>query len=351
MADKTGIEWADATWNPIVGCSIVSKGCTNCYAMKVAARLLDKPGSHYFGTTADTKNGGVWTGRLEMAPDHILKQPLHWTRPRRIFVNSMGDLFHESVPADWIDRAFAVMALAQQHTFMILTKRPERMREYMKEWQENRAHISWSNYAITYHEACAFGTWGNIEPFNDIIFKGPKYEPLENVWLGVSIEDQDSAEARIPPLLSTPAAVRFVSAEPLLGSVDLTDITYPSPPEDGRRGTVLHGHEVAGMVGNCIAWIPPIDWVICGGESGPDARPMHPDWARSLRNQCIAAGVPFFFKQWGEWKSFVYLDECMHLLGKDIESTVIDGNLFSFRIGKKKAGRALDGRTWDEIPS
>ena len=132
MADKTGIEWTDATWNPIVGCSVVSPGCTHCYAMSMAARIEKMtPGSHYAGLTDASKAGPVWNGRLALAPDHILTQPLRWQKPRRIFVNSMGDLFHEDVPDDWIDRVFAVMALAPQHTFQVLTKRAERMRNYL----------------------------------------------------------------------------------------------------------------------------------------------------------------------------------------------------------------------------
>lgn len=272
MGDKTGIEWTDATWNPIAGCSIVSPGCTNCYAMKMAHRIEAMAAgsgkqTHYAGTTQPSKAGAVWTGKVNLAPDNIVKQPLRWTRPRRIFVNSMSDLFHEDVPDEWIDRIFGVMSLTPQHTYQILTKRPERMRDYLS--QERPSILDEAllrdDFLHGWHSRLAF-----------VQKEGLHGWPLPNVWLGVSVEDQRHA-MRIPHLLDTPASVRFISAEPLLGPLEIQNYLN--------------------KLGRCNA----LDWVIVGGESGPGSRPMHPDWARGLRDQCQAAGVPFFFKQWGDW--------------------------------------------------
>lgn len=302
MADKTGIEWTDATWNPIVGCSIVSPGCTNCYAMAQAARLLDRPGSHYEGTTRRVNGRPVWTGKVALAPDHILTQPLRWRRPRRIFVNSMGDPFHESVPNKLIDRVFAVAAMAPQHTLQVLTKRSARMLEYMTGlslFAGERLANAAGDLGVDDDTQCAVANWINgwsrwrhappdANPLNGTV---PRW-PLPNVWCGVSAEDQARANERIPNLLATPAVIRFVSAEPLLGPIDLTNVV----PPDRYEINALTGFDFdQGTACN------PLDWVICGGESGPDARPMHPEWVRSLRDQCRTAAVPFFFKQWGEW--------------------------------------------------
>jgi protein gp37 len=269
MADGTKIEWTDATWNPITGCSVVSPGCTNCYAMKLAGTRLKHSPSRQ-GLTTDSKTGPVWNGQVRLN-EQWLDQPLLWRDPRMIFVCAHGDLFHEAVPDEWIDRVFAVMASATRHTFQVLTKRAGRMRGY----------LSNPDVASRIQELCY-----------DMPDRGRTTEwhegmPLPNVWLGVSVEDQARADERIPLLLETPAAKRFASCEPLLGLVTLRDwLTrdwHPTmPPETTSR----------------------IDWVIAGGESGPGARPMHPDWARSLRDQCQSAGVPFFMKQmWGTSKS------------------------------------------------
>lgn len=282
MTHNTGIEWTHTpgyrgeTWNPIVGCSVVSPGCKRCYAMTFAGHRLDgNPNTpHYAGTTQASSAGPVWTGKVGKASDKTLAAPLRWKKPRAVFVNSMGDLFHEAVPNAWIDQVFAVMALAPQHVFIILTKRAERMREYLAdEW---RASARWvvgalrvvKDYADSNHQVTAAGF------------------PLPNVWLGVSAEDQTRADERIPALLETPAAVRFVSCEPLLGAVDLT-------------GECPNAIAEASDLPRYRLLIEQLDWVIAGGESGKDARPMHPGWARSLRDQCAAAGVPYFFKQWG----------------------------------------------------
>jgi protein gp37 len=278
MADKTGIEWTDATWNPVRGCTRVSEGCRNCYAEVLAARFSD-PGQSYHGLA--TRNPARWTGDVKVIEDAMLL-PLRWKRGRRIFVNSTSDLFHEKVAFGDIDRIFAVMALAPQHTFQILTKRPDRMIAYM-EPQSGRRSSGLGSWVLK------LGYQGPLE-----LLKWP----LPNVWLGVSVENQAAADERIPLLLQTPAAKRFLSCEPLLGPIRLDRLTRPTEAAifsddclSGERGTF----------GTQPLFGPRVDWVIAGGESGPGARPMHPDWARGLRDQCAAAGVPFFFKQHGEY--------------------------------------------------
>lgn len=272
----TKIEWTQATWNPLVGCSIVSPGCTNCYAMKMAARIERMLPSleHYEALTKPSKAGPVWTGKVMPAPDHILMEPLKRRKPTLYFVNSMSDLFHEDVPTAWIDRVFAVMAACPQHTFQVLTKRAAHMRNYMG------SHDIGARWAFRWLEIM-----GQPMPHPDEAVEWTR-RGLPNVWLGVSCEDQRRADERVPHLLATPAAVRFVSAEPLLGPIDFTSMRRTSGegfmrPLDGRFRT--------------------LDWIIVGGESGPGARPMHPDWARSIRDQCEHAGTAFFFKQWGAW--------------------------------------------------
>jgi protein gp37 len=359
---KTGIEWTEDTWNPIVGCSIVSPGCTNCYAMKMAGRL-EAMGSlpHYAGTTKPSKAGPVWTGKLALAPERTLLVPLRRRKPTTYFVNSMGDLFHEDVPDAWIDRVFAVMALTPQHTYQVLTKRPARMRAYLS---RHRWHL-WA----TIGRSIDARRWENLP---DVI--GRDCTPLPNVWLGVSAEDQARADQRIPDLLATPAAIRFVSAEPLLGPIDFTRI--PMPQDEGRACSTLDGHEIAGMVGNCIGWIPPIDWIIVGGESGKGARAMHPDWARSIRDQCADAGTAFFFKQWGE---HLPVGQTLPGHGRVFGGTAVRpgrmklhyagssgsmehafaehgapvsaiGNDLTFQVGKPRAGRLLDGVEHNAMP-
>lgn len=267
MSDKSAIEWTDATWNPVRGCSRVSEGCRNCYAERMAGRFSG-PGLWAEGIVNDTPAGPRWNGNVYLVPDK-LDQPLRWRRPRRVFVNSMSDLFHEGLPDEDIAAVFGIMAVARGHTFQVLTKRPERMRDWM-----DRA--STADCVETAHR---YGALSHASP----LWKGRPW-PLPNVWLGVSVEDQATADTRIPVLLDTPAAVRFVSAEPLLGPVNMRRGIYQMNEND-KLGT---GTSLAG-----------IDWVIVGGESGPGARPMHPDWARRLRDQCEAAGVAFFMKQMG----------------------------------------------------
>lgn len=323
MGDKTGIEWTDATWNPVTGCTKVSPGCDNCYAEGIA---------HRFAGTKSYPNGFDVTLRPER-----LDQPLRWRRPRKVFVNSMSDLFHTDVPTEYIAHVFAVMALASQHTFQVLTKRPGRMRSLL-----NSDDFQLMVDAHMHNQ-------GDAET---------EQWPLPNVWLGTSVENQKWAEVRIPQLLDTPAAVRFLSCEPLLSEVYLAnDLLWAPHLCPSGCGCALPTHpdqRDCACDGPCCMdpdWDrkPDISWVICGGESGPDARPMNPDWARSLRDQCVSAGLPFHFKQWGEWVTE----------GQSPEDAVIPGRIRyyewpvgpdSLRLGKRCAGRELDGRTWDEYP-
>lgn len=326
MAENSKIEWTDATWNPITGCSVVSPGCTNCYAMRLAGTRLQHHPSRK-GLTRDTKAGPVWTGEVRLNAEW-LDQPLRWSRPRMIFVCAHGDLFHESVPDAWIDQVFAVMAAAHWHTFQVLTKRADRMAHYLREHgapaAERWVAASWE-LAKTMSALKRVGwSWaGEGMPW-----------PLPNIWPGVSAEDQARADERIPHLLATMAAVRWVSAEPLLGPIMLSG----ERPDQGWNWLTGDAYEVD-------ATPPPsrwsgntgrrIDWIVAGGESGPGARPMHPDWARSLRDQCAAAGVAFHFKQWGEWEPG--------------DGDTPHGQQF-YKVGKARAGRLLDGREHNEFP-
>ena len=240
MADKSTIEWTEATWNPVTGCDKVSPGCAHCYAETFAERFRGVPG-HPYEQGFDLK---LWPERLDL--------PIKWTRPRVIFVNSMSDLFHDDVPDEFIFAVFETMCVASHHTFQVLTKRPERVVELSDQ-------LPWR----------------------------------DNIWMGTSVENQHFV-GRIDALRETGAKVKFLSCEPLLGPLAL-----------GLKN---------------------IDWVIVGGESGPRARPMRADWARDIRDQCDRADVSFFFKQWGAH------------------------NEEGIRVGKAKAGRLLDGRTWDDTP-
>ncbi|MFC5346091.1 DUF5131 family protein [Brevundimonas staleyi] len=245
---ETSIEWTDATWNPVAGCLVISPGCTNCYAMRMAARLEAMGVPKYEGLTRKSGQRYVWTGKVRL-DEASLDIPLKWKKPRKIFVNSMSDLFHADVPAEFIARVWSVMERTPHHTYQILTKRPDRMREVLT----------------------SLGL--------------PK---LAHVWLGTSVEDA-AVLSRLDDLRATPAIVRFVSFEPLIGSVKGADLTG-------------------------------IHWAIVGGESGPRSRPMEELWVDEIRLACLATRTAFFFKQWG---------------GKN----------------KKAAGRTYRGQTWDELPS
>jgi protein gp37 len=362
MSDNSAIEWTDATWNPIrarniktgkVGwhCEHATTGCEFCYAEGFNKRL---------GTGLAFKPG--LRKDIEIFLDEeMLTLPLRWKKPRMIFVCSMTDLFADFVPAEWIDRMFGVMALAPQHTFQVLTKRAARMRDYLNFPSvagriANRSmvdapiglDISKTGLMLELRSepGCNFERW-----------------PLPNVWLGTSTERQQEADERIPLLLQTPAAIRFISAEPLLGPIRLTGLPaprleIPGPPEC----RVLDA--LAGKI-NTLQWARiarqedaagKLNWVIVGGESGPGARPMHPDWARGLRDQCQAAGVAFFFKQWGEHAPVPVADPQALVRGGKMP---FGKRRFSFhrvdgyalvKFGKKGAGRHLDGQLHNAMP-
>ncbi|MFG1465219.1 phage Gp37/Gp68 family protein [Xanthobacter sp. DSM 24535] len=335
MGDNSKIEWTDATWNPIVGCSLESPGCTNCYAMSMARRIeLMQSTSHYVGTTKVVNGNAVWTGKIALAPEHILTQPLRWRRPRRIFVNSMSDLFHESVPDEWIDRVFAVMALCPQHTLQVLTKRSARMRRYCTDPTTPRR---------VYELACGMALDQRLQvvliaPGIDDSFApaGPRVYlgawPLPNVLLGVSVEDQHRADERREDLgaLAAGGWSTFVSYEPALGLVDWTGWEF-------------------------------LSWLISGGESGPRARPSHPDWHRAARDFCAAHGIPYLFKQWGEWAVAIdrerddpdWRADYGRKFADDVKTRWLNlaggrgfhGVRFHVmrRVGKRAAGRCLDG--------
>jgi protein gp37 len=245
MASNSQIEWTDATWNPVAGCTIISPGCTFCYAMRMAARLEAMGQPKYVGTTRKSGGRFKWSGKIVL-DQTVLSLPRRWSTPRRIFANSMSDLFHEAVPESFIQAVFEVMRSTPHHTYQVLTKRADRLLELSQllEWPAN-------------------------------------------VWMGVSIESDDYLW-RADRLRATAAKIKFLSLEPLLGPLHSLDLTN-------------------------------INWVIVGGESGPGARPMDPQWVRAIRDACLAQGVALFFKQWG-------------------------GAV------KKRAGRELDGRTWEEWP-
>jgi protein gp37 len=348
VADGSRIEWTDATWNIVTGCSVVSPGCTNCYAMKLAGTRL----KHHFsrkGLTVDTKAGPVWTGETRVNWEWI-DQPLEWARPRQIFVCAHGDLFHASVGWEDIALIYGVMIAAHHlrgHILQVLTKRADRMRELLQRqafWElanaSAGAEIMTRVDPLNRRSDDARATCDDYGPGN----------PPPGIWLGTSAEDQQRADERVPHLLATPAAVRFVSAEPLLGEIDFLGIRI-SEYVSLNALTGSHLDEL-GERDKCG---PKLDWVIVGGENGP--RPMHPDWARSVRDQCAAAGVPFFFKQWGEWrpKTLEDGDRGLHQWVSPPDAprfgSYTAADALMVRLGKGKAGRLLDGATHDAMPA
>jgi protein gp37 len=310
--NKTSIEYLDYTWNPVTGCTPVSAGCEHCWAKRMHER-------------------GLWGkqpfSEVTLHPDR-LEDPLKRKKPARIGVCFMGDLFHEKVPMGDVMQVFAVMALAPRHTFLILTKRPERMHDMLtgsgvREWVLGSAWSMLGKLPKYRHENIMNRLW-----------------PLPNVWCGVSVEDQKTADERIPWLLKTPAAVRYMSVEPMIGPVDLDRFTGCGH-ESGWRNCPDH---LAGRA-DCAG----IGWVICGGESGPGARPMHHDWAKSIRDQCQAAGTPFYFKQWGQ---FCWPEQMPEETWRRVDAQVNLAGIPDepYGVGKKAAGRVLDGREWLEMP-
>ena len=278
MADDSKIEWTDASWNPVTGCTKVSPGCDHCYAEAFAERWRGTPGHAY-------ENGFD----LQLRPER-LDQPLRWHRPRRIFVNSMSDLFHDDVPDEFIAQVFAVMAATPRHTYQLLTKRHARMRSFLRgECKCGAGHAPGVHLRSAIEWAATPHSPTYVPGLESGLYHRTQW-PLLNVWLGVSVENQQWADIRVPALLDTPAAVRWLSCEPLLGPVDLTSCNGVNALEQDWIG---------GPGAGSGAPHPFVDWVVVGGESGPGARPMHPDWARSLRDQCTAADVPFFMKQAG----------------------------------------------------
>jgi protein gp37 len=385
MSDGTAIEWTDATWNPIIGCSVVSPGCTNCYAMRLAGtRLRNHPTRE--GLTIDTKAGPVWNGQVRLREDE-LRAPLRWMRPREIFVCAHADLFADQVPDAWIDRIYAIMVRAPQHAFQVLTKRAARMQSVLQRmydlvvgWQRERAEGDGLVQGATTALRGAFpalyeALWSLVQK------KDERWQvwPLPNVWQGVSVEDQVRADERIPILLQTPAAVRWISAEPLLGPLHCGRVF-----EDGKRmQDYLTGRTgVMYPDGPDFDTGPALDWVVAGGESGPGSRPMHPEWVKRIRDDCAAAEVPFLFKQWGNWLAIGQMapgasDDLYHpppvrdpeairrckvantVLNRDgyrpglrdpRQYRVVDGSMMMFEVGKKVAGRLLDGVEHNGMP-
>lgn len=341
MSGNTSIEWTERTWNPLTGCTKVSPGCDNCYAKAMHERF----------------NGAGSFDKVTLHYDR-LDQPTRWRKPSKVFVNSMSDLFHKDVPDEFIAEVFAVMSLAPQHTFQLLTKRHGRLRSLLNS-PEFEPMVRDYAHAMKY---------SGDRPNPRMDDRNYQTWPLPNVWLGVSVEDQKWADARIPALLGTPAAVRWISAEPLLGAVDLgrwlnvegTLVCGCGQAPDGAPGA--HGCSSA-----CMELEPSaLDWVVVGGESGPGARPMHPAWARSLRDQCEEAGVPYLFKQWGAWRELdqgpllpreetTKRDLYVNPDGTSVPNVYpavvdLDARIMR-RVGKKAAGRELNGRTHDEYPA
>jgi protein gp37 len=330
VGDKSKIEWTDATWNPVTGCTKISAGCKNCYMFREYPRLAAMGVKGYADGRPDQVR--TWPEKLE--------QPLRWKKPKIIFVNSMSDLFHQDVPDEFIDKVFAIMALCPQHIFQVLTKRPERMFKYADACR------------ITPISQAMWRPGLKIEVIRPAVDRllaigsdsGQLGLPLPNVWLGVSVEDQATADERIPWLLKTPASVRFVSYEPALGPVNFKHWMWPmcwhwaaeyKTPEEAKAAGAYCELKPQALVS---AYSIFIDWVIAGGESGDGARPMHPDWARGARDQCVASKVPFFFKQWGEFLP--------------VEWNPASGIGPTYkRVGKRQAGRELDGKEWDEMPA
>lgn len=358
MGDKTGIEWTNATWNPTRGCSKASAECNNCYAMGIAHRF-SAPGKPYEGLTRVIDGHGQWNGKIMLVPE-ALTIPLWWDKPRKIFVDSMSDLFHPGIPFEYIAAVFSVMASCPHHTFQILTKRPERAVEFVA-WltaksagANQRYHDGPMRVGREAREALrASGGPSLDEPSHPTEIVRALYDigaevvnadaptkrgwrglpechwrqwPLKNVWIGVSVGDQQTADARREALRTIPAAVRFVSYEPAIGQVDWSGWDF-------------------------------LDWAISGGESGARARPSHPAWHLALRDFCQANSIYYFFKQWGAWappqEAQTDSPQWRRLAGDQADP----GNVYIFpdgtgvgRVGKKAAGRQLDGRTHDEMP-
>lgn len=358
MAARSSIEWCDATWQVASGCNPISDGCRHCYSARLAGtRLRHLPRTE--GLTNCTADGRyVFNGTVRFHVDQ-LDWMLRWRGPKnlgrrpRVFVADRSDLFHDAISDEQIDQVFAVMALRPDVDFLLLTKRSQRMREYLTN-EETHYRLMDRVCELTIEHTLGV-----------VLIAGPQFEahapagpkvrlsewPIRNVWLGVSTEDQQRGDWRIPDLLATPAAVRFVSAEPLLGAIDLTGTVYNDHTGYSHQGFLRDRAEPDDYRFHATK----IDWVIVGGESGPDARPMHPDWVRGLRYQCAAAAVPFFFKQWGYYRAFDFRTplpswQRRYAVGsRSFPIAKVDGVTF-IGFGKRGAGRLLDGVEHNGMP-
>lgn len=349
------IEWTDRSdWSPVRGCSRVTEACRNCYAEKISGRFC-AAGQPFEGFATKKDGQARWTGKVELQTNR-LTLPLKWRKAAKIFVNSASDIFHESLPDSDIDKIFAVMALCPQHTFQVLTKRPKRMRDYCNRVAQGNDHIDAAVWRLTcpypyggYNTAFLKGSLGEAARKAVKSMVGSPGHPdywMPNVWLGVSVHDQANADEFVPMLLATPAAKRFVSYEPALGPVDWTNIN------DKTGGSI---ESLIGFAWDSCTHIAKIDQIIFGGESGPNARPPHPDWARNTQRQCAAAGTAFYMKQWGEWAEVSLVDKSQEIfdqydaLNYEKMHRFPDGTAMA-RVGKKRAGRLLDGTEYSEIP-
>lgn len=327
----TKIEWTNETWNPIVGCSKISQGCDNCYAEKMAYRLthilgnIGKDINDSWVAYSDVIKNKKWNGKTQLV-NSALDKPTKWKKPRMIFVCSMGDLFHESISFVQINTIFSIMSDVDHHIYQVLTKRPDRVKKFF-EWKNKMHEIYW--------------------------------QPKNNIWFGVTAENQEQADKRIHVLLQIPAALRFISCEPMLSQIDLSKYIGLNICKCEMPVKIKGKEECF----RCKQYLPEkfhprtkIDWVICGGESGAKARPMHPDWVRSLRDQCKTAHVPFFFKQWGEWEPRYYVNAktkkpVFNITPSNKEIFITDPEPVNmYRSGKNKAGRKLDGIEYTEFP-
>ena len=351
------IEWTDKTWNPITGCTKISAGCANCYAERMSKRLA--------GLGGYPKKDPFRPG-LEH-PKQWLK-PCKWKKPRLIFVCSMGDLFHKDVSFDLVHKVLAVAINEPRHTFILLTKRPERMYEFITHYRHDGHHV-FSDRVTPYNPS------RNKQAY--LLLDHKQDWPLANLWLGGSAENQAALDARAPYVISTPSALWFMSLEPLIGPIDLR----PRPNPDtcivcGEGPDAPHNHPFGYRNRG-------LDWIIVGGETGPGARPMHPEWVRKIRDQCAQAGIPFFFKSWGEYgpsgvdlqtgeptfrmfqnkaqwvnKARTWMlpgDICLDMTGRILRKGAdFDGARYPVAImrkmGKKAAGNLLDGQVWDQFP-
>jgi protein gp37 len=343
--------WYDAVWNPTIGCSAVSLGCEHCDALRAAlqlARMRGRTGADYAGLTRFEAGMPAWTGEIRLRDD-VLTWPLLRSSPRRILVDTMSDLFHENLGTPALDRVHAVMTVAHWHLFLVLSKRAERLAAYYGDPETPRrvARAVEALAPVLLPGPTAGMTGGRgaarrrlwaagVSRIRAAASGGPlglDRWPLPNLWLGVSVEDE-ARMARIPHLLATPATLRWVCFEPLLGPVEPDAV----PAGDAYFDALSGGHYSRDESGHAIVvagppW-PTLDWVVLGGEIGAAARPLQPDWVREVRDRCMVAGVPFLFKQWGEWAPGP---------GNGIARPMV-------RTGRSAAGRLLDGRDWRELP-